>query len=172
MNRRIIVIIDWCNNENCFQDSRIHWSGNEDPEGEFPALSDRTEGAETQSGRSDIRQPRQEEMQTVLFWQLEGGHWAIYRNIDFNGFHRMVKVMFEDGNEPGIIFQHSLSGRKVRSLWITGSREPSEDMQGWKGNFSNLSRIINFYCLLLSTFPPQIEFCQVTVSPESWTSFR
>ena len=47
-----------------------------------------------------------------------------------------VKVMFEDGNEPGIIFQHSRTGKKVRSLWITG--ENSGDLQGWKGNCSNL----------------------------------
>ena len=49
--------------------------------------------------------------------------------------------MFEDGNEPGIIFHHNLTKRKVRSLWITAS-ENFGDMQGWKGNCSNLSVVI------------------------------
>ena len=61
--------------ESGVQDFRIYWSGNEDPEGEFPALFDRPEGAETESGWSDIRQPRQEEMQTVFLWKLEGDIW-------------------------------------------------------------------------------------------------
>ena len=58
--------------ESCLKDFRIRWSGNEDPEGEFPAVSDRTEGAETKSGRSHIRQPRQKKVQTVFIWKLEG----------------------------------------------------------------------------------------------------
>ena len=59
-------------------------------------------------------------------------------------FKSTVKVMFEDGNEPGIIFQHSLTGREVRSLWIT-SYGTSGDMQGWKGNCPNLSIILFFF---------------------------
>ena len=161
MKRRIIVIIDWCNNENCFQDSRIHWSGNEDPEGEFPALSDRTEGAETQSGRSDIRQPHQEKMQTVTLWKLEGEYTDEHRK--YWNIVSMVKVMFEEGDQPGIIFQHSQTGSKVRSLWITGT---SGDLQGWKGNCSNLSIIL---LLLLFT---QSESCQVTVSGERLDKFQ
>ena len=67
------------NDESCLQDIRIHRSGNEDPEGEFPAVFDRPEGAETKNWWSDVRKPRQEEMQTVFFWKLEG---------DFSDDHR------------------------------------------------------------------------------------
>ena len=51
-----------------------------------------------------------------------------------------MQVMFDDANEPGIIFQHCVTGTRVSSLWITECyKDDSRDMRGWKGNSSHLS---------------------------------